>query len=115
MSRLGAAGLLAAALLAGCGSPPLTVDEFCELSHRLDVEIVKLVQLDPASDEFEEQLAVVRALDDQLFANPPAGIADVADELRPLLSDRGADNEEVNRLLDQVAAFVEQNCPSTDA
>jgi len=53
----------------------------------------------------------VRSINDRLFSDAPAEIADVADEIRPLLTDAAADNDRVNVLLDQVAAYVEQNCP----
>lgn len=109
-AALGLAALIWLGLLAACGTPELSVAEFCELSRRGDLETVRLFQLEPGTAEFEKQLAVVRRLNDELFSNPPAEIAPVAAELAPLLADASADNERVNQLLDQVDAYVAQNC-----
>ena len=98
-------------LLAACGGSPLTVEEFCELSREADVETVRLVQLPRGTAEFDVQLEKVRDINDRLFSNAPDEIADVAAELGPLLTDLSADNDRVSVLLDQVAAYVEQNCP----
>lgn len=95
-----------------CGGEPLTVVEFCDLSRQGDLQTVRLVQLTPGTAEFDQQLALVRDINKRLFSNAPADIADVADELGPLLTDESADNDRVNQLLDQVAAFVEINCSS---
>ena len=96
--------------MAACGSTPLTVNEFCDLSARVDAETVLLVQIDRGTAEFDRQLELVRDLNDELFANPPAAIADTAAELRPLLTQSDADNAKVNQLLDDVAQFVTENC-----
>jgi hypothetical protein len=98
-------------VVAACGGAPLTIEEFCELSRRGDTATVQLFQLTPGTPEFETQLEVVRGINDQMFSNAPAAIADVAEELGPLLTVTGADNDRVNVLLDQVTAYVEQNCP----
>lgn len=97
-------------MLSACGAERLTVAEFCELSSRVDAETARLVQLDPGSPEFQEQLDMIRRLNNEMFAAAPAEIADVADELGPMLTAADADNERVNQLLDRVAAFVENNC-----
>jgi len=86
------------------------VDEFCDLSRRADLETARLVGLEPGSTAFDTQLSVVRDINDRLFSNAPEEIAPVAEELGPLLTSLGADNDRVNQLLDQVAAYVEQNC-----
>jgi hypothetical protein len=99
-----------AGVVGACGSPPLTVDEFCELARQADVETVRLVQLPRGTVEFDDQLELVRSINDRMFSNAPAEITEVAEELRPLLTDIAADNDRVNVLLDQVAAYVEQNC-----
>lgn len=75
-----------------------------------DIATVQLFSLEPGSPEWQAQLATVRDINDRLFANPPTEIAPVAKELAPLLTFTGANNEHVNQLLDQVAAYVEQNC-----
>lgn len=100
-----------ASVVAACGNSTLTVDEFCELSREADIETVRLVQIPQGTAEFDAQLAKVRSINDRLFSNAPAEIAEVADEVGPLLTDAAADNDRVNVLLDQVAAYVEQNCP----
>ncbi len=106
-------GLLAAVigLVAACGSPPLTVEEFCELMQEADAETVRLVQMTRGTPEFDAQLAKLRSINDRLFSNAPEEIAGVAEELGPLLTDISADNERVSALLDQVTVYVEENCP----
>ena len=97
-------------MVTACGSSQQTVDEFCELSREGDIETVRLFQMSPGTTEFDDQLQLVRNINDRLFSNAPDGIAEVAEELGPMLLETDADNDRVNVLLDQVAAFVAQNC-----
>ena len=90
----------------------MSVDEFCVLSRQGDLETARLFSLESGTAAFEAQLEVVRDINDRLFANPPDEIAPVAEELAPLLRLSGANNDRVNILLDQVAAYVAQNCAS---
>ncbi len=97
-------------LLAACSQPRLSIEEFCDLSREIDIETTKLVQLPPVGAEFEQQRDLIRNMNDRRFTQAPEEIAEVADELGPMLTATDADNERVVQLLEVFEVYVLENC-----
>lgn len=97
-------------VLVACSQPRLTVEEFCDLSHEIDIETIELVQLPPVGAEFEQQRDLIRKMNDRRLSQAPDEIADVADELGPMLTATDADNDRVVQLLEVVQVYVLEHC-----
>ena len=97
-------------MFVACSQPRLTVEEFCDLSREIDIETVQLVQLPPVGEEFEQKRDLIRDMNDRRLSQAPDEIADVADELGPMLTATDADNDRVVQLLEVVQVYVLENC-----
>ncbi|NND02961.1 MAG: hypothetical protein HKN91_09250 [Acidimicrobiia bacterium] len=105
-----AAATVLTVLLGACGESRATIEEFCDLNRQINAETANLVLLPPVGEEFEQQRDLVRNLNDRMFSTAPDEIADVADELGPMLTATDADNERVVQLLEVFQVYVAQNC-----
>jgi len=98
-------------IVAACGGQSrLAVEDFCDLNREINIETANLVLLPPVGEEFEQQRDLVRNLNDRMFSQAPDEIAEVADELGPMLTATDADNARVVQLLEVFQVYVAQNC-----